>query len=172
MSNEVTTDSIDAIDPNHLGDDELYLLEVKYEMFPNQRTLLFKNKTHLVVWSDYLSKFSKKIEYSQKEFPLMSLPWFIDTLVNEFWNYETDLSRPPGDVSESALINEEKIGINPMRHCCAENLFGYSFWNKSRKNNVSGLAPQSWEIPSYMLENGLLDQLKELSTKLGLKSYL
>ena len=89
--------------------------------------------------------------HSQDEFPFASIPWFIDTIENKFWKHQAGPNAQPGEVNATTVIDDEKMGINLMRHCCAENLFGYSFWNASRKNYVTDLTPQDWQIPRYML---------------------
>ena len=159
------------IDPQNLNHDDLYLIDVPYEMFPEKTIKLYKSKNYFIVWEDVFNKFKKTRVQYQNEFPLTSLTWFIDTIENKFWNHKPEAKALPGEVNEVNIIRDEKIGINPMRHCCAENLFGYSFWNASRKDYITELPPQSWEIPKYMLENGLMDQLKKISTDLGLKTY-
>ncbi|GAB1261893.1 hypothetical protein [Aurantivibrio plasticivorans] len=163
--------AIPILTPGNLDNDEQQLLELDYEMFPDQDVKLFIKGQHLIVWTSYYSKMKKIRRSTQEEYPLEALPWFIDTIENDFWNYNSDPAVQPGDVSENTIVDGEKIGINPMKHCCAENLFGYSLWNASRKDHVTGLPPQDWQIPKYMLEDGLLDELKTISTKLGLKSY-
>lgn len=157
------------VDPDNLKANELFLIDVLYEMFPDKKVKLFRKANFFVIWTSYISPFTKEVRYSQEEFPLASLLWFIDTIENKFWNHVPDPNALPGKVNEVTVIDDEKIGINPMRHCCAENLFGYSFWNKNRVPYIGRKPPQSWEIPKYMLEEGLLDQLKKISVNLGLK---
>lgn len=159
------------IDPNKLQYDEEFLLDIPYEMFEDKEIKLFKKNNHLVFLCDFYGIFSKERRQTQEEFPLKALPWFIDTIEEQFWNYKPNPTERPGDVSISIVIDGETIGINPMRHCCAENLPGYSFWNKNRLDHISNIAPQEREIPKYMLKNGLLDEFKRISTMLGLKKY-
>ncbi|WP_020408548.1 hypothetical protein [Hahella ganghwensis] len=168
---DITQKPLGLIDPNNLKADELFLADVHYEMFPDKEVKLFKKANHLVVWTSFTSLFTNNRRHNQDEFPLKSLPWFIDTIENKFWNHKPNPNSLPGEVNEVTNINGEKIGINPMRHCCAENLFGYSFWNKSRTPYIGRTPPQNWQIPRYMLEQGLMDELKRISTELGLKRY-
>lgn len=159
------------IEPNFLKNDEAFLMNLHYEMIPNEEYKIFRKGKYFVIWNSYTSKLDKKFKKTQKEFPLQALPWFIDTIEDKFWNHQPDPNAQPGDVSESTLIDDEKVGVNPARHCCAENLFGYSFWNVSRKSYISKRAHQQWQIPKFMLEEGLLDKFKKISTDLGLKAY-
>ena len=163
--------SLDIINFDNLQNDELFLLDIPYEMFENDIIKLFKKNNHLVFWCDFYDIFDKCRMQTQEEFPLMALPWFIDTIEEQYWNYKPNKVRKPGDISESITIDGETIGISPMIHCCAENLPGYSFWNKNRKSHLSGITPQDTHIPKYMLKEWLLDDLKRISTELGLKSY-
>jgi hypothetical protein len=103
---------------------------------------------------------------TQREFPLELLPWIVDRFENGFFKPQDQ-----GGVSdfERSLRNEfngELIGINSMVHCCAENLPGFNIWNANRASYISGLPPQQWDIPRDMLlEQGLLEKLKELAQK-------
>ena len=159
------------IDSNSTESNEEFFLNIPYEMFPDDIIGIYRKGKHLVVWANFKSLFSDNRKCDQQEFPLAALPWFIDTLENEFWNAKPDPNAVPGRVSSYTWIEGEKVGINPMRHCCAENLPGYVFWNASRNCYLSKTPPQEWEIPRYMLEQGLLDELKKISTQLGLKTY-
>ncbi len=154
-----------------LKDDEKHLLDIEYEMFPDDDIKIFQKADHIVFWENSYSPIDRKRTSSQQEFPLAALPWFIDTIEDKFWNYKPDPNALPGEVNEVTVINDEKIGINPMRHCCAENITGYSFWNASRQSYISRRAHHDWQIPRYMLEGGLMAQLKKISTNLSLKFY-
>ncbi len=171
MSTSETINNLGMIDPDKIKPGEIFLLDLNYKMWPDDTCKLFKKDNHLVVWKEFFNPFDKVKSISQKEFPLASLPWFIDTIEDKFWRHKPDLNMQPGDVSEKATIDDEEIGINPSRNCCAENLFGYSFWNASRKSYLSKTGIHDWQIPRYMLEEGLLDELKKISTNLGLKDY-
>lgn len=160
-----------VIDLTILKEGEEFLLDINYEMFPDKEIKIFKKDKHLVFWCDYYGLFSKRRRQTQEEYPLMALPWFIDTIENDFWSAKPQSTDKPGEVSSTICIDNETIGINPMRHCCAENLSGYSFWNKSRYDYITNTAPQEREIPKYMLKDGLLDEFKRISTELGLKAY-
>lgn len=159
------------IKPNEHNSEEIFISNLKYEMFPDKEYKLFKKNNYFVIWRSFETPFSEGRQYDQTEFPLSSIPWFIDTIEKKFWSGKPSPDQLPGDVSESCILNDEKIGINPMKHCCAENLFGYRFWNVSREDYITELTPQNWQIPRFMLEEGLLDQLKKISTDLGLKVY-
>ncbi len=163
--------ALGLIDPNSLKDDEFFLIDIEYDLFPDDVIKLFRKNNFIVVWENSYSPINKIRTSSQKEYPLAALPWFLDTIENKFWNHRPSPGSLPGEVNEVAIINGEKIGINPMRHCCAENVFGYSFWNTSRKSYISRRAHHDWQVPRYMLEQGLLEKLKEISTKLELKRY-
>lgn len=156
---------LDLISPELLKEDEQFLIDLNYEMFPQEEVKLFRKKEFLVIWKSYFSSGEKR--YDQNVFPLKALAWFVYTIEEMFWG-KHHISKQPGDISETIVINEEKIGIKPMKHCCAENLFGYSFWNASRVSYISELPPQEWHIPRYMLENGLLKKLKFISEELNI----
>lgn len=62
------------------------------------------------------------------------------------------------------LVDGEQIGINPMLHCCAENVFGYNIWNSSRNNHITQTPPQACNIPRYMLQDeGVIEQLQQIN---------
>jgi len=67
--------------------------------------------------------------------------------------------------SVSKEFDGETIGINAVMHCCAENMPGYAIKNRNRACHVTDTTPQEWEIPSYMLKEGLLDELKVIADK-------
>ena len=52
-----------------------------------------------------------------------------------------------------------------MVHCCAENVPGLNIWNGNRKDYISESTPQEWDIPLYMLKDGLLAELKAIAKK-------
>ena len=159
------------INANNLQEDERFLFDIIYDMSKDETNKLFTKGNYLIFWCDFKSLFSNKRKQTQEEFPLKALPWFIDTIEQQYWNYKPKATDKPGDVSELFELDGETIGINPVRHCCAENLPGYSFWNKNRKSHISDTTPQQRYIPKFMLEEGLLDEFKRISTDLGLKDY-
>lgn len=65
--------------------------------------------------------------------------------------------------STSAEFDGETIGINAMVHCCAENLPGLNIWNGNRKSYISNMTPQKWDIPNYMLKDGLFRRVEKNS---------
>ena len=131
------------IKPDNLHDDERFLLNINFEISERDKTCkLFSKNKHFVFWNEHYNIFDKCLAQTQEEFPLMALPWFIDTIEERYWNYKPDGKETPGDVSEHVVIDGETVGINPMRHCCAENLPGYSFWNKNRHGRSKSLQPK------------------------------
>jgi len=162
---------IEVINADSIRANEEFLVNINYPMFSGKENKLFRSGNHFVRWVSYYSKIKKVRRSTQQEFPISALPWFIDTIEDKFWNHKPGLNTLPGDVSESTVIDGEKIGINPSRNCCGENVFGYTFWNASRKEHIGDLAPQEWDVPRFMLEDGLLDELKKISINLGLKTY-
>jgi hypothetical protein len=157
------------IDPTHLAPDERFLMPLVYPMFPDRDCRIFTKARHLVVRREFTSKLTHARLCDQEEFPLPALPWFIDTIEGWYWN--PDAPTRPGDagLTRSTTIEGEHVGISAMQHCCGENVFGYSFWNASRRTYVADLPMQRWEIPRFMLQEGLLAELKRISTELGLK---
>ena len=148
-----------ALDILNLPSDATILFEVDYPMFEDKKNKIIRFKNYLLFWTEYTSKFTGKKKISQSEFPIKSIWWFVETIENRYWGNQGDKTT----ISEQNTFNGEQIGISSMIHCCSENLPGYNFWNKSRKSHISGVAPQSWHIPKYMLKEGLLDQLKSVS---------
>lgn len=100
----------------------------------------------------------------QEKFPLASLPWIVDRFENGFWKKPEEGGLAFDEHCMEKVFDGERIGINPVMHCCAENLFGYSIWNANRANYISNIPPHDWYIPRYMLlEQGVFAQLKELA---------
>lgn len=163
--------ALGIVDPDFLKTDEVYLQDVSYEMFKDKTTKLFKKNKYLVFWTEYYCIFDRKLEITQEVFPIASLPWFIDTIENKYWAPSSLGSRRVGDLSETGIINGEEIGISYVQHCCAENLPGYVFWNKSRVSHISQVAPQVRDIPKFLLEQSLLNDFKRISTELNIKKY-
>ncbi|WP_221076120.1 hypothetical protein [Agarivorans aestuarii] len=135
------------------------LFSIQYPMFPDKNNKVILLDDYVIIWTEYTSKLTKKRKTSQKEFPKDAIQWFVNTIENNYWGDGGTKS----STSEEVVINNESIGISSMAHCCAENLPGYNFWNRSRKDHVSNLPPQEWDIPRYMLEEGLLEKLKCIS---------
>jgi hypothetical protein len=152
------------IDSDNLDSDEKHLFSIYYEMFPDKEINVFKKGKYLVIHTKYWSKIKKIWRYDQEEFPLISLPWIVDSVENGFFK-----PQDRGGVSdfERSLRKEfegEMIGVNAMAHCCAENLPGFNIWNANRKSYISDIPPHEWDIPSYMLiEQRLLEKLKSLA---------
>ena len=154
------------INPDHLKPGEIYLQEVKYEMFSDETNRLYIKNNYFVRHTVFWNKLDKLWETSQDEFPLAALPWFIDRIENGFWKTPDQGGLSDHERSVSAEFDGEKVGINAMIHCCAENLFGYNFWNANRASYVIDNPPQQWDIPRYMLrDQGLLDQLKAIAKR-------
>ena len=162
---------IGIINPQALQKKECFLFDINFEMIGDQFDKVFVTRSHIIFWCDNYNIFTKQRCHTQEEFPISALPWFIDTIEHEYWNIVGVKEPKPKTLCEITTIDGEEIGISAMAHCCAENLAGYSFWNKSRINHITELPPQSWQIPKYMLKEGVLDQLKQASTRLGLKDY-
>jgi hypothetical protein len=154
------------IDKNCLAHNELVLMPLDYEMFPTHDVNIFVKGVHFVINTHYWSKLKSKWRVTQEEFPLESLSWIIDSFENKFWKKPEEGGLPTGEYCVEETFLGERIGINIMMNCCAENLFGYSIWNASRVNYISNIAPQEWDVPRYMLlEQGLLEQLKQINKR-------
>ena len=132
------------------------LFDVDYPMFPDQSSKVILLEDYLIFWTEFTSIIKPEKKVTQEEYPISAIPWFVKTIEENYWGDGGDKTT----TSEQTVINGETIGISSMRHCCAENLPGYNFWNKSRKDHITNLKPQEWDIPKYMLKEGLLDQLK------------
>lgn len=145
------------IDPNSLKHDEKFLIDIKYEMFPDDEYKIFIKGNYLIIFTSFIYPATMNRHFDQTEFPLAALPWFVDSIENKFWGEKTSNTKP----NETAIFNNEKVGVNTMKHCCAENLFGYSFWNASRKSYLSR-GHQEWQTPKIMLKEFLLDELKTI----------
>ncbi|MEW4368104.1 hypothetical protein [Aliikangiella maris] len=153
------------IDQANLESNEKILLKLNYPMFPDEVSLLIKKGKYLVLSTDFYSKLDKCRMYSQSEFPLKSLHWIIDRIENGFWKKPTDGGLSDFERSVSNEFEGEKVGVNVMMHCCAENMHGFNIWNSSRKDYIADIPPHEWNIPDYMLKDGLLDELKKIAAK-------
>ncbi|WP_282166114.1 hypothetical protein [Shewanella japonica] len=153
------------VDHNNLKSDEEVLLSLNYEMFPDDKVLLVKKGEHLVVSTDYYSKMKKVRRYAQEEYPLVALPWIVDSIENRFFKKPEDGGFSNFERSTHKEFVGEIIGINVMMHCCEENLPGLNIWNGNREDYIAKISPQEWDIPLYMLKEGLLDELKKIAAK-------
>jgi len=155
------------IDHSDTQSDEINVLKVDYEMFrkDGKVSYLFVKGAHLVFSTYVFNKLKKVWVYVQEEYPLKSLPWIIDRIENGFWKRPADGGLSDFERSVSKEFDGETIGINAVMHCCAENMPGYSIWNVNRECYITNTTPQEWEIPSYMLKEGLLDELKVIADK-------
>ncbi|MPW29329.1 hypothetical protein F9L16_10000 [Agarivorans sp. B2Z047] len=135
------------------------LFSVDYPMFEGDINNIILLDEYVIIWTEYTSKLTGKRKVSQLEFPKDAIQWFVNTIENNYWGNDGDKS----STSEEVVINNESIGVSSMAHCCAENLPGYNFWNRSRKDHVSNLPPQEWDIPRYMLKEGLLEKLRRIT---------
>lgn len=152
------------INPDNLNNDETFLFQIAYEMFPDKKVRVFRKNKYLVVHSVSWNPFGKTWSSDQDEFPLISLPWIVDRFENGFFKPVSQGGVSDFERSLRKEFDGELIGINAMAHCCAENLPGFNIWNANRKSYISDVAPQQWDIPRYMLlEQGLLAQLKSLA---------
>jgi hypothetical protein len=152
------------INPDHLKDDEKFLIEIKYEMFPEDQVRIFRKGGYLVIHTIFFHKLKKIWAGTQKEYPLHALPWIVDRFENGFFKPQDQGGVSNFERSLRKEFNGELIGINAMAHCCAENLPGFNIWNANRTSYISQIPPQKWHIPHYMLlEQGLLAQLKVLA---------
>lgn len=166
MNQKVIAQPLGLIEPNNLGADEVFLLDIRYEMFPDKKVRIYKKNRYLVIHTVFWNKLDKKWDMTQREFPLSILPWIVDRFENGFFKPQDQGGVSDFERSLRKEFDGELIGINSMAHCCAENLPGFNIWNANRASYISGIPPQQWDIPRYMLlEQGLLAQLKELADK-------
>lgn len=103
---------------------------------------------------------------SLMEFPKAGLPWFIDSLENEFFKTSNEGGLPKGQFTLESEIDGEKLVIARMMGSP-----GYSLRNYSRHGHTlaSRSGPQRMDLSDYMLfEEGLYDQLKALADKVRL----
>lgn len=164
MTSQYIAPALGLIDPNHLKADERFLIEIQYEMFPDDQVRLFKKSDYLVVHTILFNKIRKIWASAQEEFPLAALPWIVDRFENGFFKPQDQGGVSDFERSLRKEFNGELIGINAMAHCCAENMPGFNIWNANRASYISQIPPQQWDIPRHMLlEQGLLAQLKSLS---------
>ncbi|MBQ4889172.1 hypothetical protein J8L86_04885 [Shewanella sp. MMG014] len=168
MSQNICT-PLGLIDHNNFKNDEEVLLSLNYEMFPDKKVLLVKKGNYLVVSTDYYSKIKKVRRYTQKEYPLKALPWVVDTIENGFLKKPAEGGFSNFERSKHKEFDGETIGINVMMHCCAENLPGLNIWNGNREDYIAKISPQEWDIPLYMLKEGLLDELKKIAAKYSIQ---
>lgn len=162
---DIIKSPLGLIDHKNMQSDEVVLLTLNYEMFEDKKNLLIKKGDYLIVSSDFYSKMKKIRRYTQSEYPLTALPWIIDRIENGFFKKKSEGGFSNFERSTSAEFDGETIGINAMVHCCAENLPGLNIWNGNRKSYISNMTPQKWNIPNYMLKDGLLEELKNIAAK-------
>jgi hypothetical protein len=166
MSQKIIAPPLGLIDPNALATDESLLINIKYEMFPDETVRLYKKSIYLVVHTIFLDPMDKCWCTSQDEFPLCSLPWIIDRFENGFFKPQKAGGLSDFDRSVSKEFEGELIGVSAMAHCCAENLPGFNIWNANRASYIDDTPPQQWDIPRIiLLEQGLLASLKGISAK-------
>lgn len=164
MTQKIIAKPLGLIDPKNLKDDEHYLFFINYEMFPDETIRIFKKKKHIIIHFVFWDKIDKYWDAEQKEIPLDALPWIVDRFENGFCKPQEQGGVSDFERSLQKEFDGELIGINSMAHCCAENLPGFNIWNANRVSYISGIPPQQWDIPRYMLlEQGLLAQLKRLA---------
>ena len=164
MTSKYIAPALGLIDPNYLKADERFLIEIQYEMFPDDQVRLFKKRDYLVVQTILFNKIRKVWASAQEEFPLAALPWIVDRFENGFFKPHDQGGFSDFERSLRKEFNGELIGINAMAHCCAENMPGFNIWNTNRASYISQIPPQQWDIPRHMLlGQGLLAQLKALS---------
>lgn len=153
------------VDHNNLKTGEEILSTINYEMFPDEKNFLIKKENYLVISTEFYSKMKKKKRLTQSEYPLTALPWIINQIENGFFKKKDEGGFSAFERSTTAEFDGETIGINAMVHCCAENLPGLNIWNGNRKSYISDKTPQRWDIPNYMLKDGLLEELKKIADK-------
>lgn len=164
MPSQYIAPALGLIDPDNLKTDERFLIEIQYEIFPDDQVRLFKKRDYLVVHTILFNKIRKIWASTQEEFPLEALPWIVDRFENGFFKPQDQGGVSDFERSLRREFNGELIGINAMAHCCAENMPGFNIWNANRASYISHIPPQQWDIPRYMLlEQGLLAQLKVLA---------
>ena len=163
--NQYIAAPLELIDHQNLKSDEKNLLTLKYEMFPDDTVVLCKKKDYLIISTDYFSKMDNRRYYTQEEFPLKAVPWIVDTIENGFFKNPEAGGFSDFKRSNTSEFDKQVIGINAMVHCCAENVPGLNIWNGNRKDYISGITPQEWDIPLYMLKDGLLAELKAIAKK-------
>jgi hypothetical protein len=121
MSQRAVIETMELIDFNSLKSGEVFLIPLKYEMFPDKKISLFKKGRYLVVHTVYWSKLDKCWKADQVELPFIGLTWIIEKLEGGFVTGNssglTDFDRSVYDVFDG-----ECLGINIMVNCCAENL--------------------------------------------------
>lgn len=100
------------------------------------------------------------------EFPKAGLPWFINSLENQFFKTSDEGGLPKGQFTLESEIDGEKLVIARMMGSP-----GYSLRNYSRHGHTlaSVDGPQRMDLSDYMLfEEGLYGQLKALADKVRL----
>lgn len=164
MNNKIQP-HLGLVDHNNLKTGEEILSTINYEMFPDEKNFLIKKENYLVISTEFYSKMKKKKRLTQSEYPLTALPWIINQIENGFFKKKDEGGFSAFERSTTAEFDGETIGINAMVHCCAENLPGLNIWNGNRKSYISDKTPQRWDIPNYMLKDGLLEELKKIADK-------
>lgn len=98
------------------------------------------------------------------EFPINGLPWFIETLEQQFFKTEAEGGLPKGKFAYEEIIDDEKL--------CVSRMFGepgYGFRNYSRQDHVikSYESPQQADFSDELLfKKGLFDEFKKIASKI------
>lgn len=164
MTEKIIYPPLGLINPENLTDDEKFLFSIDYDMYPEKKFGVYKKRAYLVVHTVFWSKLNKNWKFEQREFPLSALPWIVERFENGFWKTSEEGGLAVTEHSMQEHFDGERIGINPVTHCCAENLFGYSIWNASRASYIDKIPPQDWNIPRYiLLDQGVFEKLKVLA---------
>jgi hypothetical protein len=166
MNQQLIAQPLGLIEPNSLGDNEIFLFELRYEMFPDEKFYIYKKNLYFVILIISWNPLKKIWAGDQVELPFSSLLWIVDRFENGFFKPQDQGGVSDFERSLRKEFDGELIGINSMAHCCAENLPGFNIWNGSRKSYIARTTTQQWDIPRYMLlEQGLLAKLKDLAVK-------
>lgn len=173
MNQKIIAKPLGIIDPDQQKSNEKFLFTVHYEMFPEKKVRVYRKMDYFIIHTTYWSKIKKLWRCDQEEFPLAALPWIVDRFENGFFKPQNQGGVSDFERSLRKEFNGELIGINAMAHCCAENLPGFNIWNANRASYISGIPPQQWDIPTYMLvEQGLLEKLKAVAKDIEARTLI
>ncbi|MCX2843203.1 hypothetical protein OQJ59_16455 [Microbulbifer thermotolerans] len=104
------------------------------------------------------------LDVYQTEYPIKSIPWFIDTVENKIWRSSKDGGLPSGQYSITNTIDGEQLKISRDMNCGEKYQKGISWKNLSRVPDYSAFGYQEKQLTDEMLlEGGLLNLFKDIA---------
>ena len=161
-----------SIDPDKVEQDSRVILKITEfaeELNRDHYYFLLRDGEHLI-WA--IKSFFPQLDGNPAywsggnilEFPIKGLPWFIETLEQQFFKTEAEGGLPKGKFAYEEIIDGERL--------CVSRMFGepgYGFRNYSRQDHVikSYECPQQADLSDELLfKNGLFEEFKKIALKI------